>query len=304
MPDAAQSANPQRTLGAVRREIAARLRAAFRQAGRGGTPDLDARLLVAAAARIDPAVVPLRDDNPVDSDLTRRAFGFADRRIRGEPVARIAGRKEFRGLDLLLSPATLVPRPDTETLVEAALAHASAGADGSGVRILDLGTGSGAILLALLAALPTATGVGTDISVAALAVARENARRLGLLSRAGFVAGNWTAPVGDAAFDLVVANPPYIASAEIAALEVEVRDHDPKRALDGGRDGLAAFRAILGDLGRVLAAGGTGFIEIGAGQRAPVAAIAQGSGLDTRFVADLAGLDRVAVVAPGRDPPL
>jgi release factor glutamine methyltransferase len=290
--------NREGTLGALRRAIAARLATAFRESGRGGTPDLDARLLVGAAARIDPGTVPLRDEVPADADVARRAHGLAERRARGEPIARIVGRKEFWGLDLALAAATLVPRPDTETVVEAALRFAAARANQAPVRVLDLGTGSGAILLALLSELPTATGLGTDIAPAAATVAAENARRLGLAGRATFVVCSWTSAVAAGAFDLVVANPPYIPTGDIVGLDVEVRDHDPRRALDGGADGLSAIGAILADLRRILAPGARVFIEMGAGQRAGVAALAERAGFAASFVPDLGGIDRVAVLAP------
>jgi release factor glutamine methyltransferase len=274
--------------------VAARLRAAFREAGRAGTPELDARLLVAHAAHVDPHILPMRDELPAGAGIVRRATGFADRRIRGEPVARILGRWEFWGLDLALGPATLVPRPDTETVVEAALGFVRRSA-GAGLRILDLGTGSGAILLALLSELPAAAGVGTDISPEALAVASGNAARLGLSGRAAFTQADWTAGIGGR-FDLVVSNPPYIPADDIAALDPEVRDHDPRVALDGGPDGLDAIRTILAGLRPVLAPVGAAFIEIGAGQRGAVAAIAGAAGFTASFVPDLAGIDRVAVL--------
>ena len=172
------------------------------------------------------------------------------RRLAGEPVARILGTKEFWSLPIVLSPAVLVPRPETETVVEQALAAVDRnGARTRALRIADLGVGSGAILLALLSELPNAFGVGTDRDPAALAVARDNARRLGLDARAAFVACDFGAALSPG-FDLVVTNPPYIASGDIAALPAEVRDFDPRRALDGGRTGLpptAPSRPTRGD---------------------------------------------------------
>jgi release factor glutamine methyltransferase len=275
--------------------VAARLREGFAAAGEdAGTPDIDARLLVAAAAGLDAGDLPLSDALVAAPDVVARADAFSTRRLAGEPVARILGHREFYGLDLLLSADTLIPRPDTETVVDAALTFAAVRRDRQ-LRLADLGTGSGAILLALLAELPAATGVGVDISAAAAATARANARRLGLAARAAFLVGDWTAPLAGR-FDIVVANPPYVASGDIAGLGREVRLHDPRRALDGGIDGLAAIRAIVAGLRRVLAPDGGVFIEIGAGQRDAVAALAGREGFDAAFVADLAGIDRVAAL--------
>ncbi|MEX0852682.1 MAG: peptide chain release factor N(5)-glutamine methyltransferase, partial [Bauldia sp.] len=285
------------TIGALRRAIAARLRRAFAEPGRAGAPDLDARLIVAQAAGLDPGEVALRDDEAVAAEAAAVAMAFALRRIAGEPVARILGHKEFHDLDFTLSPETLVPRPDTETLVDAALAAVERqwGRDAP-ILIADLGTGSGAILLALLTELPNARGLGTDVSMGAIVTARDNARRLGLTSRAAFAVGDWLEPVGSPV-DVVVANPPYIESGTIARLEPEVRDHDPRRALDGGADGLAAIRAIVSALGRVLGGDGVGLIEIGAGQRQQVESLAAAAGFAIRFERDLAGIDRVAVLS-------
>ncbi len=191
---------------------------------------LDLTGLIAAAAR------------PVTSDEATRLADFMHRRLAGEPVARILGAKEFWGLPLQLSAATLVPRPDTETVVELALEMLRAEPEPKRrLRIADIGTGSGAILLALLSELPDAFGVGTDVSVAALRTASRNAARLGFASRTAFVACDYAAALS-APFDLMVSNPPYIRSADIAGLATEVRDHDPIVALDGGADGLDAYR--------------------------------------------------------------
>ena len=211
--------------------------------------------------------------------------------------ARIVGHKEFYGLDLKLTPATLVPRPETETVVDAALAVVDRrwGRDAS-VRIVDLGTGSGAILLALLSELPNAAGLGTDIAFAAILTARDNARRLGLAGRTTFVVGDWTGPLG-APVDVVVANPPYIESEAIAVLAPEVRDHDPRRALDGGADGLAAIDAIVSGLGRIVGRDGVGLVEIGLGQGEAVRGRAARAGFAVDLTRDLAGIDRVATLS-------
>jgi release factor glutamine methyltransferase len=284
------------TIAALRRRMAGRLRQAFTESGRTGTPDLDARLLLAHALGCDPNDVVLHEDRIVDDAIAEQATELAARRIAGEPVARIVGNKEFYGLDLMLSPATLVPRPDTETVVDAAIAvvEGSWGRDAA-VRIVDLGTGSGAILLALLSELTNAHGLGVDISMEAAATARHNARRLGLADRAAFVVGDWSGPVG--VVDVIVVNPPYINSDVVVTLDREVRDHDPRLALDGGRDGLGAIRAIFMDLERTLAADGSALIEIGIGQGEAVREIADLAGFSVRLEPDLAGIERVAVVS-------
>jgi release factor glutamine methyltransferase len=209
-------------------------------------------------------------------------------------MARLLGLKEFWGLPLQLSAATLVPRPDTETVVELALemVRAAPGPDRR-LRIADIGTGSGAILLALLFELPEACGVGTDISVAALRIASGNAAHLGFADRAAFIACDYAAALA-APFDLIVSNPPYIRSAEIGLLETEVRDHDPHRALDGGADGLDAYRALIPQAARLLLPGGALVVEVGQGQSAEVEGLMMAAGLmrERAAKADLAGIRR------------
>lgn len=276
-----------RTIAELRREIAATL------AKTSGTAALDARLLVAHAMGVPRDQVIFRDELEPEPGVPERARELAARRARGEPIARILGEKEFYGLTFGLSPATLVPRPDTETLVDAVLDFVD---PASAAAILDLGTGSGAILLTLLAQLPKAAGVGVDISADAIATAAENARRLGVDDRAAFAVGSWAAGL-TTAFDVVVSNPPYIAHKEISGLPVDVRDFDPHIALDGGDDGLDAYRAILSDLDRVLAKGGAAFLEIGFGQAGAVAALAALRGFSVTFRNDLAGVERVAILS-------
>lgn len=256
--------------------------------------ELDARLLVGHALGLDFTGIITAANRRLKVDEVHRLETFAQRRIAGEPVARILGRKEFWGLNLQLSPATLVPRPDTETVVELALEMIGDHPPASEPRrIADIGTGSGAILLALLSELPDATGVGTDISLEALRTARDNATRLGLTPRASFVACNYAAALSGA-FDLIVSNPPYIRSADIAGLEREVREYDPTRALDGGSDGLDAYRAIAPEAARLLAPGGVLIVEAGYGQSGPIADLMVSSGLtpDLPPKADLAGIPR------------
>jgi release factor glutamine methyltransferase len=273
-----------------------RLRRAFAEAGLD-TPDLDARILLAEALGIDAAALALRPGEPLGAAGAERLSGYAARRLAREPVARILEVREFWGLPFRLSPGTLVPRPDTETVVEAALAALPDRR--AGLRILDLGTGSGCLLVALLHELPNAHGIGVDRSAGALAAARANARLNGVGDRADFAASNWGAALARE-FDLVVSNPPYIASRVIGELAPEVRDHDPRSALDGGPDGLAAYRAILADADRLLAPGGRLVAEIGFDQEAAVRALAETAGLAVERVAqDLGGRPRALVASYG-----
>ena len=286
------------TIDASRRTFAARLR----QQGIDSA-ELDARLLAGAAFGLDLTGLIAATTRIVTPQEAARLEDFLRRRMAGEPVARILGVKEFWGLNFQLSPATLVPRPDTETVVELALEacrrqhHIK-----EQRRIADIGTGSGAILLALLSEFTEATGVGTDISFEALRTARDNAVRLGLAQRASFVACNYAAALSGT-FDLIVSNPPYIRSADIAGLEREVREYDPARALDGGPDGLDAYRAIAPEAARLLAPGGTLIVEAGYGQSGPIADLMVSCGLtpDLPPKADLAGVPRAV---SGRKLPL
>lgn len=253
---------------------------------------LDARLLLSAAAGLRPSDLIARDRERL-APLAWSAFEtHVRRRLRGEPVARILGEKEFWGLPFILSAATLVPRPETETLVEQALAEIQGRASGD-CRICDLGTGSGAVLIALLSELPEAEGVGSDIAEEALATARRNAERHAVLRRASFVLADF-AEGPDGPFDVVVANPPYVRSGSIAGLEPGVRDHDPRAALDGGRDGLDAFRAILARAGALLSASGFIAFEVGYDQGESVVDLCGRAGFgEVRLSDDLAGIGRV-----------
>lgn len=265
--------------------------------------ELDARILVGAATGLDLTGMITAASRPLTSDESTRLEDFTRRRLAGEPVARILGLREFWGLPLQLSAATLVPRPDTETVVELALEMLRASAPARRpLRIVDLGTGSGAILLALLSELPDAFGYGTDISVEALRTARGNAVDLGLASRAAFVACDYAAALSNT-FDLIISNPPYIRSLDIAGLATEVRDHDPLRALDGGADGLDAYRALIPQAARLLAPGGILAVEVGEGQSADVEPLMASAGLilEGPPKADLAGIRRA--VAGRKSPP-
>ena len=284
---------PALAAGDARGAALAAMTRAFAAAGLPGA-SLDARLLLCAAARCEAAALIADPQATLDAGAAVRAQAFAARRLAREPVSRILGRRGFWTISLALSPDVLDPRPDSETLIEAALEHVAARRD-EALRVLDLGTGSGALLCALLDALPHAQGVGLDLSPQACAVARGNLERLGLAPRAAIVEGAWSAaPAGP--FDLVVANPPYIESAAIAALEPEVRAHDPRLALDGGVDGLDAYRAIAPLLPRRLAHGGLAALEVGAGQAQDVAALLEGAGLASRAPRrDLGGVERAVL---------
>lgn len=233
---------------------------------------LDARLLIGHALSLDHAALASSAMRALTAQERDTIAPLAKRRMEGEPVARILGVKEFWGLPFALSPATLVPRPDTETIVEAALAAVGDSRKHEALRIADLGTGTGAILLALLHELPNATGLGTDIDAQAIDTAEMNARALGLASRAQFVLSDFDKPLSET-FDVVVSNPPYIATHEIKTLAREVRAHDPRRALDGGLDGLNAYRAIARRAPELVRDGGHLVVEIGAGQAVDVVAI-------------------------------
>jgi release factor glutamine methyltransferase len=255
--------------------------------------ELDARMLVGAVLGLDLTGMIAAASRLLTEDQSIRLEDFARRRLAGEPVARILDSKEFWELPLELSAATLVPRPDTETVVELALEILRAGPISTRWRIADIGTGSGAILMALLSELPDGYGVGTDISVAALRTANANAARLGLAPRAGFVACDYAAALSET-FDLIVSNPPYIRSADIARLASEVRDHDPHGALDGGPDGLDAYRTLIPQAARLLAPRGALVVEAGQGQSSHIEALMTAAGLTLERPpkTDLAGIPR------------
>lgn len=255
--------------------------------------ELDARVLVRHATGLDPALPGAASDGMLGAAAATLIEGLAGRRLAGEPVARILGRREFHGHDFVLNAACLVPRPDTETVVAAALERLAG--DGE-ARVLDLGTGPGTILLALLAERPAAQGLGLDRSAEALEAARLNAAALGLADRARFAESDWAA-AARGRFDLIVSNPPYIPSATCDGLAREVREHDPRLALDGGPDGLDAYRAILAVAPGLLTPGGHVVLELGIGQAAAVAAIARDHGFGVAGLrSDLAGVPRALVL--------
>jgi len=271
---------------------------ALLKAQRIDSPAIDARLLLEAAtgaSRLDILTDPYRVVTP---DQQAMLDGFVERRLRREPVSRILRRKGFWKIMLNVTPDVLSPRPDTETLIDVALL---AFEPAQGFNVIDLGTGSGAILLAILSERPGAHGVGTDISFEALAVARDNAASLDLDGRATFLRTEWAAGFGDHSFDLVISNPPYIPSDDIPGLDPEVRDHDPVLALDGGPDGLQAYRDLAPEIMRILKPGGVFAVEIGWDQGPQVKALFEAAGFaDVKVVKDLGDRDRV--VTNGPDP--
>jgi release factor glutamine methyltransferase len=257
----------------------------------GASPD--ARLLLGAASGLDMATLIARDRDAMPAIEQARYDAHLKRRAMGEPVARILGEAEFWGLRLKLNAATLVPRPDTETLVEAVL-EATRGLPPN-IAIADLGTGSGAIAIALLTELAEARVIATDISEDALRAARENAERHGVADRIRFAKADFVEDIGGP-FDIVVSNPPYIRSESISGLPAEVREHDPRAALDGGGDGLDAYRAILSRAGKLLSESGVLALEVGYDQADSVAALCRRSGLlGVEFRRDLAGHGRVVI---------
>jgi release factor glutamine methyltransferase len=244
-------------------------------------PRREARILLAAAHHITAAaLLSLPEADPTRFEPLLR------RRESREPMAYITGHKEFWGLNFAVSPATLIPRPDSETLIEATLTLTPS-------RILDLGTGTGCLLLAALHEHKTAIGIGVDISPAAAALAAANAASLGLSARAAFLAGHWADAIAGQ-FDLILSNPPYIKTTDIPTLMPEVRQFEPLSALAAGPDGAAAYRAIIAALPRLLAPGGTAILELGAGQAKLVESLATGFQFTTR--ADLAGMKRAAIL--------
>ena len=229
-------------------------------------------------------------DTPLTAEESETLASFTRRRLNHEPVARIVGIREFWGLPFRLSPETLVPRPDTETVVETALDLLPDRQ--APLRIVDFGTGSGCILVALLHELPQATGLGIDLSPGALATARTNADENGVGERCHFALSRWADAVSGP-FDLIVSNPPYIASGVIPTLDEEVREHDPRLALDGGPDGLEPYRILLSEAGRLLAPGGLLAVEIGYDQAEDLRSLAGSHGLEIlRIAHDLSGNPR------------
>lgn len=286
------------TLPTVQSAVAA-LTKSFREA-RLPSPELDARLLVLDACGLSPEAYILEPARRVATHENERIESARSRRLAREPVSRILGYREFWGRRFTITPAVLDPRPDTETLVEAALEIARSWSHPRPLRILDLGTGSGSILLTLLAELPLAFGIGVDRDPAALETARQNAAKLGLMGRVALVCSDWTDAI-NGLFDIVVSNPPYIAHDEIASLEFEVCGHDPHLALDGGADGFEAYRHIARESRRILAPEGWVLLEAGAGQANGIVDLFtcagwQNAAQDAQIRRDLSSIDRVVAI--------
>jgi release factor glutamine methyltransferase len=261
-------------------------------------PRRDARLLIAAALEAGPERLIAEPERALDDAEAARIEALVARRAAREPVSRILGWRGFWSLALEITPDTLDPRPDSETLIAAVLARI--GDRGAPLSILDLGTGSGCLLLALLSELPAARGLGLDISDAALDVARRNARKLGLSDRARFAVGDWGAGL-HGSWQVIVSNPPYITDTEIGELAPEVARYDPRMALTAGSDGLDAFRKLLPRAAGLLEAGGVLALELGRGQQDAVTALLAASGLTPlgRY-RDLGGIERCLLATRGK----
>lgn len=276
------------TIGAAHRAAAARLAVAGL-----AEPRREARLILALALEVDPATVLGYPERGVDEAAQARLGALIARRLRHEPYSRLKGRREFWSLDFALSPETLDPRPDSEALIEAALAHLPDRQ--ARLRILDFGTGTGCLLLALLTELPNAVGLGIDIQPGAVETARRNAAALGLEARAQFKQGDWDREI-EGQVDVILANPPYIPSKSIPSLAPEVAVFDPPAALDGGADGLDAYRLLAPATQRLLTQGGLACFEFGSGQTVSVVRLLCESGLTINEIRrDMAGLERCVV---------
>ena len=275
------------TVGDLLKEVTDALRAAGID-----NAQWEARYLLQDAIGLTPTDFVLgTGQRPAECDRVR---DWVRRRVAGEPLSRIAGTRCFRGLDFHLSPGTLDPRDDSEVLVEACLSELP---ELDAARIADIGTGTGCLLLSILAERPKISGLGIDLSPDAAATARRNADALGLSDRAHFAVGSWTATLPDAGFDLILSNPPYIRRDVIPTLDVSVRDYDPVLALDGGDDGLDAYRALARDMRRVLKPGGWLAVEIGWEQGESVPTLLMRAGFaQMRLLRDAGDRDRVVMV--------
>jgi len=308
MPDVPDptGTTPDTIVGPAPRTVGAaldRLRADFAACGIE-TADIDARRLVASASAMSTAELIAAPERGLSAEQWQRLDAYRRRRLAREPVSRILGRRGFWKGTFEINPAVLDPRPESETLISAAAELiATNGRSGAALTIADLGTGSGALLASLLGEFANARGVATDISLEALALARRNCDALGVGARARFVQTSWLGGI-TARFDLIVTNPPYVASGDIVGLAPEVARHDPRGALDGGVDGLSAYREISQLLARSLAPGGLVLMEIGAGQEPAVAAILAGVGIEvfaraSTILRDLSGRERCVAASDG-----
>ncbi|MFT0891281.1 peptide chain release factor N(5)-glutamine methyltransferase [Pseudochelatococcus sp. G4_1912] len=274
------------------------LTAQFRNAGID-TASLDARFLLMEAAHLTATDLYAWPDALIEpSDLVRLSE-MAQRRLNREPVARILGQWEFWGLPFKLSAATLVPRPETELIIEAAIAAHNRIMTTRATwpfRFVDIGTGTGCIAIAVASELPQAEGIAIDLSPDAARMAQYNALQNNVNERLSVINGSWITMLGNSTVDLILSNPPYIETLDIAGLATDVKDHDPHLALDGGADGLDPYRAIFADARRVLRPGGSVIVEFGQGQAPMVSAIAQKEGLLVAPpIFDLSGIERVIV---------
>ncbi len=262
------------------------------------TPDLDARLIIKAAAGLSDADFISRRDREISAETLASIESMAERRLAREPVSRILGKREFWGLPFTVTPAVLDPRPDSETLVDAALKHFERSAPS---RILDLGTGSGCLIISLLHEWGEARGVAVDISEEALAIAERNAADNRVAERLSFRRGNWLDGFeSNAQFDLVISNPPYIPRADLANLDADVLHYDPILALEGGIDGLDSYKSIFLNLHKHIEKAGIALFEIGIGQHDDVVRLAEKYGFHARGIhADLGGIPRVVEIGRG-----
>ncbi|MGB8275067.1 MAG: peptide chain release factor N(5)-glutamine methyltransferase [Alphaproteobacteria bacterium] len=289
--------------GVTPADIAKALDAATKRLAGAGVPEArrDARLLIAHALGVRPEVVLARPERRLTAAQAARLRGLVDKRAERRPIAQILGEREFWSLPFQVTADTLDPRPDSETVIEAALADIPN--HYQRVRVLDLGTGTGCLLLALLSELPRGVGIGVDISEAALKVARTNAAALGLSRRVSFVCTSWGEGLSGA-FDLIVSNPPYVRESEFASLSPEIAVHEPRIALSGGADGLDSYRALTPVIARLLGPNGKAVVEVGAGQAGPVRAILQSAGMVwVSAPRDLAGKERCVVIRRSEGPP-
>ena len=291
---AAATAIPGLTSATTRRRAMALMIDAFEGVGIDD-PAHDARLLLCAAAGVDHAALIRDPEAPLDDEASERLAGFAGRRLAREPVTRILGMRGFWSLDVEVAAGALDPRPDSETLIDAAL-RLFGDRQEEALRLADLGSGSGALICALLDVFPNATGLAVDIAPAARDLTRRNLARCGFAARGEARLGDWT-ELGEGNFDLVVSNPPYIASAEIDGLDPEVRNFDPRIALDGGPDGLDAYRSLASVLPRLLKRGGHAILEVGWTQAADVLRTLESTellGVGTQR--DLSGVERAVLL--------
>ncbi len=262
-------------------------------------PRRDARVLMQHALGLAPEALLADDHVPLGEGEVRRLAALVRRRAAREPIAYLTGRREFWGLDFAVDRSALVPRPESESLVEAVLAHTARLP--AHPRLLDLGTGTGCLLVALLTELPGAVGLGIDVSDAAVSLARRNAYHHGLGERASFAVADWGAPLA-ARFDIVVSNPPYVASPELASLAPEITRHEPRTALAGGDDGYESYRQLAPQVAQLLAPRGLAAIELGAGMADEVESLFVASGLvEISRRRDLAGIERCALFARDTD---